>query len=41
MIVVYQAEPWGWTNFKTLGLSALEIVLFRLFPVVEGARENP
>ena len=36
MIVVYQAEAWGWSNFKTLGLSALAIVLLRLFPIVEA-----
>ncbi|HET9522714.1 MAG TPA: MFS transporter [Terrimicrobiaceae bacterium] len=41
MIVVYQAEPWGWTNFKTLGLSALAIVLFWLFPVVERRAREP
>ena len=42
MIVVYQAEAWGWTNFKTLGLFALAIVLLLLFPVVEKrAREPP
>ena len=36
MIVVYQAEAWGWTNFKTLGLSALAIVLLGLFPIVSA-----
>ena len=41
MIVVYQAEAWGWTNLKTLGLSALAIVLLGLFPVVEKRAREP
>jgi len=40
MIVVYQVEPWGWSSFKTIGLSALAIVLLGAFPFVERrARE--
>jgi MFS family permease len=35
MIVVYQAEAWSWNNFKTLGLSALAIILLSIFPSVE------
>ena len=41
MIVVYQAEAWGWTNLKTLGLSTLAIVLLGLFPVVEKRAREP
>jgi len=40
MIVVYQAEVWGWSSFKTIGLSALVIILLGAFPAIERrARE--
>ncbi|MEX1118193.1 MAG: MFS transporter [Terrimicrobiaceae bacterium] len=41
MIVVYQVQPWGWSNPKILGLSMLAIVLLGAFPFIEKRAAEP
>jgi MFS family permease len=41
MLVVYQGTVWGWHVFKTIGFSALSLVLLAAFPFVEGRIKEP
>ncbi len=41
MLVVYQAQSWGWNDARTIGLSMLALVLLAAFPYVERKAEAP
>lgn len=41
MIVVYQAQSWGWTNPTILGLPVLAVTLLAAFPFIEKRAAEP
>jgi EmrB/QacA subfamily drug resistance transporter len=41
MIVVYQAQSWGWNDARTIGLAMLALVLLAAFPFIERKTEAP
>ncbi len=41
MIVVYQSAVWGWSSYKTIGFSALALLLLGAFPFIERRVQEP